>query len=309
MLRAKVLELKPNLIHSNGIKFHLLTRMMGRVNIPVIWHIRDFIGSRKLMCRVLRWAAPAANLAVANSEATAEDARRVLRGVTVRTVLNCIDTERFSPGIVPGETLDALAGLAPAEQGTLRIGLLASFARWKGQDLLLKAAALVKDRLTQQCVRFYIIGGPIYKTQGSQFSVAELQQLAAGLGLDHCVGFIPFQNKPEPVYRALDIVVHASTQPEPFGRTIVEAMSCGKPVVAALAGGVKELFQSGTEAVGVQPNDPDALADSLCELIQNSVLRETMSQRARSAAETRFSRSRLGSEMALIYDAFSSDNI
>jgi len=60
--------------------------------------------------------------------------------------------------------------------------------------------------------------------------------------IENRVGFVPFQDNPADVYRALDIVVHASTKPEPFGRTIVEAMACGKPVIAAQTGGAAELF-------------------------------------------------------------------
>jgi len=59
----------------------------------------------------------------------------------------------------------------------------------------------------------YIVGGPIYLTLGSQFSVAELRGRAAALKIAERVGFIGFQSRPADVYRALDIVVHASTRP------------------------------------------------------------------------------------------------
>jgi len=78
--------------------------------------------------------------------------------------------------------------------------------------------------------------------------------------IENRVGFVPFQDNPADVYRALDIVVHASTKPEPFGRTIVEAMACGKPVIAAQTGGAAELFTHDHDAVGVPPGDPAALA-------------------------------------------------
>ena len=302
-LRARIEELKPDIVHSNGVKFHLLTRLMDPLRVPVVWHIRDFIGVRNAMRRALRWAAPAASLAIANSNAVAADARAVLRGVPIRTIFNCVDTERFSPGAPSGASLDERSGIPAAEKGVLRVGLVASYARWKGQDLFLKAAALLKEHAPDLCERFYIIGGPIHKTQGSQFSVEELRKLTGELGIAENMGFVPFQDAPEEIYRALDVVVHCSTQPEPFGRTIAEAMSCGRAVVATLAGGAIELFRPGGDAMGVKPNDALELARTIEELLRNPGLRESLGINARRAALDRFSRARLGLELR---DAYSS---
>src|SRR4051812_6736193 len=73
-------------------------------------------------------------------------------------------------------------------------------------------------------------------------------------------GFVPFQARVEAVYRALDVVVHASTRPEPFGLTIAEAMACGRPLVAARAGGAAELFEDEVEALGLPEVSAGALA-------------------------------------------------
>ncbi len=300
-LRARIGEIRPDIIHSNGMKFHLLTRMLGRVAAPVVWHIRDFPSTRRAIRHALRWAAPAAGVGIAQKEALAADARAILKIVPLRVVLNCVDTELFSPGPGRGEMLDELAGLSRAPEGTLRVGLLASYARWKGQDLLLNAVALVARNAPDLSVRFYIVGGPIYKTQGSQFSIEELRALAATLNLTERVGFVPFQNEPRDVYRALDVVVHASTQPEPFGRTIAEAMACGRPVIAALAGGVPELFQNDIEALGVPPNDAPALAAKIEALLRSRETRENLGAAARGAALERFSRARVGLQLRAIY--------
>ena len=311
LLRARIHALQPDVIHSNGIKFHLLTRLAklkGRssapvpVPVPVIWHIRDFIGARPLMKRALRWAAPAAKLAIANSEATAIDARSVLKNLPVRAVLNGIDVNHFSPGPARTDLLDQLSGLSAAPPDTLRVGLLASYARWKGQDVLLKAAAQVLSEQHCPPVRFYIVGGPIYKTQGSQFSLAELQKLARDLNLPpDRIGFIPFQNEPLEIYRALDIVVHASSQPEPFGRTIAEAMSCARAVIATQAGGARELFTDNSDALGVPLDDAPALAAAIARLLADKNLRQQLSAQARRTAQARFSLQRLGRDMRNIF--------
>lgn len=301
-IRSRIDALGPDLIHSNGIKFHVLTRMLGRIKQPIVWHIRDFIGSRRLMRYALRWASSAASLAIANSEATAADARTVLADVPVRAVLNCIDLERFSPGPRGGELLDELSGMPRADAGTLRVGLLASYARWKGQDLFLKAATRAIKELTDLSVRFYIVGGPIYKTTGSQFSAVELKSLATMNGIEGRVGLVPFQNNPVAVYSALDIVVHASTMPEPFGRTIAEGMACGRAVIVANAGGARELFSDGADAIGIVPGDATALTDAIVRLCRDPGLRERLGSQARRTAEQKFSAARFGTELMALYD-------
>src|SRR5262249_49509813 len=103
------------------------------------------------------------------------------------------------------------------------------------------------------------------------------------------------------VYRALDIVVHASTQPEPFGRTIVEAMACAKPVIVSAAGGAAELFTPGHDAIGTPPRDVRALSSAIKELLLDCQLRQHIARNARCTALTRFSRTRLGPQIVSTY--------
>jgi glycosyltransferase involved in cell wall biosynthesis len=300
-LRRGLEAIRPDLIHSNGIKAHLLLRLAAPPGVPVVWHVRDFLGSRPLMARALGWASRRACGGIAISKAVGQDAGVVLPRLPVRVVYNAIDVERFSPGPGDGPSLDGQAGLAPPPECTARVGMVATYARWKGQDLFLKAiAALPRDL----AARFYIIGGPIYQTKGSQYSVGELRDLAGSLGVSERVAFVPFQGDTASVYRALDVVVHASTLPEPFGRTIIEAMACGRPVCVPRAGGAAELFREGEDAVGFAPGDPEALAEAILGLIRNPARRATIGEAARASARARFSRERLGPEVLAAYRAF-----
>jgi glycosyltransferase involved in cell wall biosynthesis len=304
-------ELRPDVIHSNGIKTHLLTRLCaGLDDTPVIWHVRDFVGARPIVGRLLRWAVRDSNsIVIANSRAVADDVARTLGRkslcVAIEVVHNGIDTETFSPAPGDGAWLDDLANLpAPpraAENDTVRVGLVATYARWKGQDLFMRAAQLVGAAQPKQNVRFYIIGGAIYRTAGSQFDQSELRAMARELQVQDVVGFVPFQDEPAEVYRALDVVVHASTQPEPFGRTIVEAMSCGRAVVIARAGGAAELFTEGVDALGVPPNDAPALAETILRLAAAPELRRQLGEQARKTAVQRFARRRVADEVLAIY--------
>ena len=309
-LRALVRQIRPALIHSNGIKSHVLARLAGLDAVPVLWHIQDFYGARPLARPLLGWAARRMHEALAISEAVATDFRTVAPGRPVEVVPHAIDTNRFRPRSVDAGRLDALAGLPPAPEGTLRVGLVATYARWKGHEVFLNAAARVLAQVqamkgwqapADRSVRFYVVGGPIYQTQGSQFSRPELRQLTASLGIDVSVGFVDFQSDPCDIYPALDVVVHASTRPEPFGLTIIEAMASGCAVVASTAGGAAELFTHGQDALGAPPGDVPALADRLLTLLGDADLCRRLGRGARATATRRFDQSRIGGQLVDVY--------
>ncbi len=298
-LRRAVREIAPDLIHSNGIKSHLLARLAGTP--PVVWHVHDFYGERPFVRRMLRWARRGVAGAIAVSEAVGRETRELFPGLPTRVVPNTVDTRTFAPGPGDPDLLDRLAGLSPAPTGTGRVGLVATYARWKGHDVFLRAAAEVLRGQPTLAVRFYLIGGPIYHTEGSQFSPGELRSLAGSLGIEAHVGFVGFRPDPADVYRALDVVVHASTRPEPFGLTIAEAMACGRAVVVARAGGAVELFTHDEDAVGVEPGWPEVLARVLRDLLADGPRRWRLGDNARRTALCRFSPERLGPQVLAAY--------
>lgn len=291
-LRRLVRTVLPDVIHSNGIKSHLIATMAAG-GVPVVWHIRDLIGRRRLVARVLRMAAPRAFAAIAISKLVERDARSVLGSLPIHVVYDAIDTGAFSPG--PGDVgwIDRMAGFTQAVGPVVRVGLIATYARWKGQDVFLDAVARNPERSDAIPVRYFIIGGPIYETRGSQFSEAELRERADGLGVTARVGFVPFRNEIVDVFRALDIVVHASTQPEPFGRTIAEAMACGRAVITTDATGAGELAGADA-AIQVPAGDPEALARAIRTIVEDPDLRARLQRRGREVAVEEFSRARLG---------------
>ena len=118
----------------------------------------------------------------------------------------------------------------------------------EGAPTFLEAIARLPASLN---VRAYVIGGALYETEGSQVSIAELRETSVRLGLTARVGFTGFVDDPAPAIRALDVVVHASTEPEPFGLVIAEALACGRPLVVSLAGGAAELVTPGVDAIAV----------------------------------------------------------
>lgn len=284
-LRTAIRRFEPDVVHSNGIKTHLLTRVVVPRRIPVAWHLHDFVGQRPVSARLLRRARGRVRVAIAVSRAVAADAERALPGVSVRVLANVVDLSRFAPG--PAADLDRLAGLPPAPPGTVRVGLVATYARWKGHLTLLDAARRLGEMDPELQVQWYIVGGPIYHT-AAQHSEAELRAAAAERGLTGRVGFIPFQANSAGVYRGLDVVVHASTLPEPFGLTVAEAMACGRAVIVSAGGGASELFTDGVDAVGVAPGDSAALAAAVGRLARDPAERARLGEMARQAAVSRF---------------------
>lgn len=299
-LRRAVHEFKPDVIHSNGIKAHLLGAVLRPRRTKLLWHIRDFLGERPLIGSALRLVSARAHLAIAISDAVALQTSRILPGLKVHRMYDGIDTDAFSPRDVRVNPLDAFDGRNVCEPGTLRVGLLGTYARWKGHDVFLRAAAKVLAAPQSPPIRFYVVGGPLYATAGSQYSLEELEAMARELGLVGHVTFVPFQQRPEDVYRALDVVVHASSRPEPFGRTIVEPMATGKAVIAAKAGGAAELFTDGVDALGFEPGNAPALAEVILKLTDRG-LRERLGSEARKSAVHRFSRERLRPEVVQLY--------
>jgi glycosyltransferase involved in cell wall biosynthesis len=264
----------------------------------LIWHLHDYLSSRRAMAPLLRQMASRCGVVIANSHSVAADARKVLpAALKIQMVHNGVDVDLFTP-VGACADLDKLARMPQAQTGTVRIGLIATFARWKGHDIFIRAAALVpRDML----VRFYIIGGPIYATEGSQWSLDELRQIARDLGMEDRIAFTGFIEDVPGVMRALDVIVHASTQPEPFGMAIIEAMACGRAVISSGLGGAGELIDPDVNAIIFSPSDPVNLADAIKRLIDNVAARSQLGAAGRAKVERDFNQRVFAEKLMSIY--------
>jgi glycosyltransferase involved in cell wall biosynthesis len=298
-LRRLLRSNQPDVIHTNGLKMHLLGAWARPKGSAVLWHLHDYAGHRPFTARLLRRYADRCAAVVANSHSVADDVRQVCGDIVpVHPVWNAIDLDRFAPD-GPRIDLDVVSGL-PAADDVIRVGLVATFARWKGHETFLKALAILPPSIR---VRGYIVGGPVYETSGSQTSFVELREMVRVLGLEGRVGFTGLVQDSSMAMRALDIVVHASTDPEPFGLVIAEAMACRKPVVVSRAGGASELIEPGVNALAFNPGNASELARRVEELARDGHLRERLGRAGRSMAEQRFHRRRMASELAPIYES------
>jgi len=297
-LRRVVAEHAPDIVQSNGVKMHLLSAWVAPRGAAVVWHVHDYVSRRAMTSRALRAMAGWCAAVVANSDSVARDLEHVLgRRVRIHRVWNAVDLDRYSH-LGPALDLDQLAGLPAPGAGVTRVGLVATFARWKGHAAFLRALSLLPETLG---VRGYIVGGPVYTTGSSQVSLDELQTLAGEKGLAGRVGFVGYVPDTAAAMRALDVVVHASTEPEPFGLVIAEAMACRRAVVASAGGGAAELIEPGVTALSHEPGDVTGLADRIRMLVADVALRARLASAARETAERAFARTRMVGELVPVY--------
>lgn len=226
--------LAPDVIHSNGLKTHILAGWARPPRTPVIWHIHDYLRLRFVSSRLLRSQAGKAARRWRSPRAWPKTPRRYWEPgppcMSCRTV--SISTTISPHG--PALSLDRLAGLPATPPGTAKVGLIASFARWKGHHVFLRA---LSELPASVAVRGYVVGGPLYDTAGSERTLEELSATVERLWLRGRVGLVGFVDDAAAAMRGLDVVVHASTLAEPFGLVIVDTMATRRPVIVSLAGG------------------------------------------------------------------------
>jgi glycosyltransferase involved in cell wall biosynthesis len=297
-LRRCINEFGPDVVHSNSLKMNLLGAWAKRPRLPIIWHLHDYLSSRPFMSKAMSFYRNRCSALLANSNSVRDDARSALADrPQVHTLYNAIDTNEFAPeGPVAG--LDHLCNLQPPAAPAIRVGLLATMAWWKGHKDFIRALALLGDL---ESVRGYVIGGPLYHSEGSQVELQELRQLSRELNVEQRIGFTGFVERPSSAIRALDIVVHASTRPEPFGRVIVEAMACARPVITTAEGGAAELISAGHNALDFRMGDPAHLAERIRQLAASPELRRQLGAAGRKTVIENFDRQRLGSQLAGFY--------
>jgi glycosyltransferase involved in cell wall biosynthesis len=247
-----------------------------------VWHLHDILSIQhfdRLLCRVgVFLANRAAAAVIVNSEAT-RTAFLEQGGISerVRVVLNGIDPAPF-------------AAVDPRNRQSLRreldlgnavtVGLFGRIAPWKGQHVLLRALKQVP------AVKALIVGSPLF---GEHAYLEELKLRAGDRAVAGRVRFLGFRADVPALMNAVDIVVHTSIVPEPFGRVIVEGMLAERPVIAAGGGGVTEIIEDGIDGILVIPGDADGLAGAIDALVRDPARARRLALAGRQKAQQQFS--------------------
>lgn len=173
----------------------------------------------------------------------------------IRTIPRGVDPAVFDPEAVSPARVAKLAEAWRLPDGGRTVMLPARLSRWKGQDVLIEAMA----RLSDQQVSCVLVG-PL---EGRQAYARRLERRARRLGVADRLRFAGACTDMPAALMLADVVVNASTEPEGFGRTVIEAQAMRRPVVASDHGGAAETVADGVTGWRVAPGDPDALAAAI----------------------------------------------
>jgi glycosyltransferase involved in cell wall biosynthesis len=296
-LAALARRMGADVIHTNGVKAHVLGGLAGRLaHVPVVWHLRDFPPPEPMGSLFAQAARRLPRLVLAVSEAVARTLRRSDKKTPrVVTLYDPLDPHRFHPG-VPGTRVREELGIGPAFP---LVGLVAHLTPWKGHELFLEIARAVID--TGSAARFVVVGGPIYETNGHAGYADGLHRRARALGLADRVAFLGARTDVPEILAALDVLVHCPTAPEPLGRVLAEAMVVGRPIVAARCGGIPEVVEDGVTGLLVEPGDVAGFASAVIRLLEDPALRERLGKAGQRHAEGRFG---VAAHVTAVLDAY-----
>ncbi len=195
------------------------------------------------------------------------------------------------PGIPLDPTVAADRGAARATLGVgddeVALGIVGRLQPWKGQHVFLRAAPAILERYPR--ARFLVIGGAVGGFSASY--PAELERLAADLGIADRVSFLGQRDDVPALLAGLDVFVLASFS-EPFGLVTVEAMASCVPVVATDAGGTREIVTDGETGLLVPVDDPPAIASAVSRYLDDRGFARGVAKAGKAVALDRFDISR-----------------
>ncbi len=209
-----------------------------------------------------------------------------------------IDPEYFLGRLRGGrEQTRALLGIA-ADQPA--IGIVGNIKRWKGQDIVVKAVALLNARYPD--LRCLIIGDTSNVRGDDRVFLDGIETFIVENGIAESIVFLGYREDIPDLVRCLDVLINASTEPEPFGHVILEGMILGVPVVATNFGGPPEIIESGVSGILVTPGDESDLAGAVDSLLSDNAYREGIGACGKKRVYERFLTERNIAQIESLYE-------
>ncbi len=213
----------------------------------------------------------------------------------IRTIHRGVDLTRFDPENVSAERMIKLANDWRLTEGLPVVMLPGRLTRWKGQSVFLKAIA----KLGRQDIRCLLVGSDQGRTSYRQ----ELETLIEKYDLSGVIRIIEHCADMPAAYMLSDVVVSASTDPEAFGRVVIEAQALGRPIIATDHGGAKETVLVGKTGWLTKPGDDDDLAEALKKVLKlTTEERKALSGVAIKNVRENFSRQAMCDKTLEVYD-------
>lgn len=212
----------------------------------------------------------------------------------IRIIHRGVDPAIFDPDRISPDRIMKLQRAWRLEDGQPVILLPGRITRWKGQAVLIDALA----RMTDKDVCAVLVGDD----QGRHKYVAELTALAEQLGVSSRVRMVGHCDDMPAALRLADVVVNASTDPEAFGRVVIEAQSMAGLVIATDHGGAVETVDHDVTGWRVTPGDATELAAGLDYVMALSPEhRAEVGQAARASVIARYTTARMQAATLDVY--------
>ena len=295
-LVAKVVQraIEYDLIYANTQKALVVGAIASLLaRRPLVYHLHDILSLEHFSQTNLQVAVNLANrfasLVIANSQAS----QTAFVQAGGRAELTTVIYNGFNPKLY--QTCELETNQLRKQLGIEDKFVIGHFSRlspWKGQHILIDAIAQCPPQ-----VKALLVGDALF---GEQEYVKQLHQQITKLGLENRVKLLGFRTDVPQLIAACDLVAHTSTAAEPFGRVIVEAMLCGKPVVAAKAGGAVELVEHGINGFLTTPGKPQELANIINNCLENAANTATIASNAKTIASQRFDVANINQQIAQV---------
>ena len=271
---------------------HTLAALIGilfakKRKIKHLWHVQEIIAKPKILnflfkrslsldCnhKVVYDSIATMNFWIENNQKLANKSEAVWNGVETKNIKSFTDFE----------IQEVRENFFFSSKDEIVISLIGRINSWKGQQLLLKSFnQLVKKYNNIKLV--YLGSAP---PNQENFEI-ELKNQILEFGLVNKVVVIPFQKEIEKFWNSIDIAVVPSTEPEPFGMVVIEAMLAKKPVIASNHGGPTEIIIQNETGLLFEPNNHNSLSNALEKLIQDKQLRMLYGENGFNRVHTTFS--------------------
>jgi glycosyltransferase involved in cell wall biosynthesis len=296
-LRALIVERGIDLIHSSMPKGHLFGSLAALASgRPELWFNHGPISPSYF--QGLLPLLPTRAVLVNSQYMRRMQAATLFNARELRVQRLGVDTENIKPRIDARSCLRRRYGIS---DDTCVLGVFGRLVRWKGQDLLLKAIARMRTAMPDRKLSCFLIGGTLFQIEKEYQS--ELQTLAEQLNLRDIVIMTGHIDDVYDHFDLVDIVIHTSVIPEPFGLVVAEGMAKGKIVVATQEGGPGEMIEHGRTGFVYPIGNVDLLTATLNHVLELSDdERRRVAQAARISVSDHFSLSRSVESLEDLYE-------
>ena len=261
---------------------HTLAALIGIIfaqkrSIKHLWHVQEIIAKPKIFNLAFKrlLSLKSNHKVVYDSIATMNFWINGNKNLTAKSeaVWNGIETNNL-PTFSNEEKVAVRKDFFLCQNDEIVIALVGRINSWKGQQLLLHAFALLSK--THKNIKLVYLGSA---PPNQEVFEIDLKSKIREFHLEDRVVIIPFQKEITKFWNSIDIAVVPSTEPEPFGMVVIEAMLAKKPVVASNHGGPTEIVVNGGTGFLFEPNNHESLAQALEKLIQDKQLGATFGEK------------------------------